>query len=125
MRGIGSLHPTEGISVPSDVVATIIGSSAGAVIPLDYPSPGAATGSSRPHIMVISSQVPVFFRDGTTGAAVPATGATTPGSTGHGGVYIAQTATYQVPGASTGYSVAFPTSGICTIEFFRKGGDST
>lgn len=125
MRGIGSLHPTEGITVPSDVVAIVIGTSAGAVIAQDYPSGGTATGSSRPHIMIISSQVPMFFRDGTTGAAIPATNGTTPGSTAHGGAFISQSAMYQIPAGSTGYSVAFPTSGIATIEFFRKGGDST
>ncbi len=124
MRGIGSLHPTEGIGVPSDVVATVVGTSAGAVIAQDYPT-ATATGSSRPHIMRVSSQVPIFFRDGTTGAAIPATNGTTPGSTAHGGVYIAQDAIYQVPAVSTGYSVAFPSSGFATIEFFRKGGDST
>lgn len=122
MRGIGSLHPTEGIPLVSDVVALVVGTSAGAVITQDYPSPSAATGSSRPHIMLISSQVPLFFRDGTTGAAIPATNGTTPGSTAHVGSYIAQSALYQVPAGSTGYSMAFPTSGFCTIEFFRKGG---
>jgi len=125
MRGIGALHPTEGITVPSDVVAVIAGSSAGAVMTNDYPSATSATGSSRPHIMLISAQVPIFFRDGSTAAAIPATNGTTPGSTAHGGAFISQSAMYQVPGGSTGYSIAFPTTGFVTIEFFRKGGDST
>lgn len=118
MRGIGSLHPTEGITITPEVVAVLVPSSAGVTIAQDYPA-GSASASSRPHIMLLSGQVGFFFQDGTTGASVPATNGTTPGSTLNS-VYIEKTAMYQIPGGSTGYSVAFPTTGFVTVEFFRR-----
>lgn len=123
MRGIGSLHPTEGIPVPADIVALLAISSALGAAAQDYPSQ-SATGSSRPHLMRLSANVGFYFRDGSTSASVPSSTSSTPGSTVNGS-YIDRERWYQVPAGSTGYSVAGLSSGVVTIEFFRKGGDST
>jgi hypothetical protein len=124
MREIGTPHITEGIPFPSDIVGVVIGSSALAVVAMDYPS-AVATGSSRAHIMRITSQVPFYFKDGSTHANIPTTGATSAGSTANSRLVGTSSQSkieewYQIPAGSTGYSMAFPSSGIATVEFFRR-----
>lgn len=121
MRGIGSLHPTEGIILPADCVASVIGTTAGVIVAMDWPS---STGPLRPDIASFAASVPFYLNEGSTKAAIPTTNTTGTTLSSDRNVFVNQEAIYQIPGGSTGFSVAFPSSGILTIEFFKKGGGS-
>lgn len=120
MRPIGSMHPTDGVPVFADTVASVIGSTAGKVVAQDWYS--STTPSSRPHIVTITANVACYFNDGSTKVTAPSTdSAGTTESSGRNLYIPANTPrTYQVLGDSTGYSMQFPTSGIAVLEFFRK-----
>lgn len=121
MRSIAVLHPTESLPAPPDTVQTLLiaGSSGQA---LDWP-----TGSSVGAIVRFSGQstagalinfeVNLF----STKAAAPSSGNSTEGTTGFGHTVIGQGA-FQLPGASTGWSVASLSSGYIKAEIWKKGG---
>lgn len=112
MQGIGSLHPTEGVTVPADTVGSVIGSSVGAVVAQDWPS-GA-------HMVSISGNVGAYFNAYSTAARIPSTNSVGSTAPADRNVWIEKEAIFQRPGGSTGYSFAFPSSGVVTLEFFRK-----
>lgn len=121
MRGISVLHPTDGVPVPPDTTQTLLiaGSSGQA---MDWPS-----GSSAGTILRISAVSTVgvslnFFANlESTKAAAPSSGQSTQGTTGFGHPVMGS-GMFQIPGGSTGYSVAALTSGYVISEFWKKGG---
>ena len=121
MRYIGTLHPTESIPAPPDTVQTILvaGSSGQA---MDWPS-----GSSAGLIARFSAQstvgvvMPFELNLFSTKAAAPSSGTSTEGSTGFGHTVVGQ-GTFQVPGGSTGWSVAALSSGYIKAELWKKSG---
>lgn len=95
---------------PADTIATLIGSTAGTVIAQDYPT--------NAKFMHLSCDARVFVHLSSTGVTIPTT-TTAPSTTvlsfmhntGHEHIYY-------IPTDSTGYSIAFDSSGRATIEFW-------
>ena len=122
LRGTGMLHPTDSIPVPADTITTFLltgGSSAQAA---DFPT-GAAGGIIR--VTPFTTAGAGFLAHlcvGRTLAAVPAAGTTnsTAPSSGLSCNPIPFQMSLQVPGGSTGYSVAAFTSGYVQVEYWRK-----
>ena len=129
MRQISVLHPTDFIPSPADYVQTLLiaGSSGQA---FDWPgSSQTLPNSEDPHIVRFTGQstagVMMVFSANlqSTGCSVPTTangtgGLTTASSLSHA-LVIGQ-GSFQVPGNSTGGSVAALTSGYISIEMWRK-----
>ena len=97
---------------PSDTIATLIGSTAGTVIAQDYPTDAK--------YMHISSDTRLYINQVSTSATIPTT--TTAPSTATATLNYMHNAghehIYYIPTNSTGYSVAFESSGKATIEFW-------
>lgn len=120
MRGIGSLHPTEGIPVPSDAVQTmLIASSSGQA--MDWPA-GAPGGLVRlTGLTTTGAQLNFNVNLESTKAAAPSSGNSSAGSTGFQTPVLGE-AMFQIPGGSTGWSVASLSSGYVMAELWKKGG---
>lgn len=125
MRGLGTLHPTDGSPMMSDTVASVIGTTAGAIVAQDYYASTLPT--SRPTIMIITATVACWFNDNSTKSTSPSTNtAGTTLSSDRNILIPANTPIRrQIAGDSTGYSFAFPSSGIAVLEFFKRSGPSS
>lgn len=117
MRPTGLLHPTDNNQVIPDYVNNIIATAASSAYAQDLAS---SLGSSNPGILQIRTDTMLWLKWGSTGVVIP----TTNRSSGEGQeLYTAGVTTRQVPGASTGYSVAFGatgSSGIASFSFWLK-----
>ena len=118
MRGISVMHPTDGVPVPPDTVATmLIASSSGQA--MDWPSGtqiARLTGQST-----TGADINFVVNLSSTKAAAPSSGVSTEGTTGFGHPVWGQD-TFQIPGGSTGFSVAALSSGYVMVECWKKGG---
>lgn len=115
MITIGALHPTESIPKPPDTLLTfLIASSSGQSA--DYPSTLAQvvrlTGQST-----IGAPMVFNVNFASTKAAAPSSGVSS-GST-MWGIPVMGQGTFQIPGGSTGLSVAGLSSGYITAEFWK------
>ena len=112
MRYYGARSPTELIPVPPDTIGVAIITTAGAVVAQDWPD-GA-------HIVTFGATMSFYANLGTTAANIPSTNSS--GTTASSGLneYVPPGLTYQIPGASTGYSLTSPTSGVITLSFWSK-----
>ena len=121
MRQIGTLHPTDFIPAPADTTQTmLIESSSGQA--MDWPSGSSAGGIVRFSGCSTAGVMLVFQVNlESTKAAAPSTGTSTQGTTGFGETVVGQ-GSFQIPGASTGWSAAGLSSGYITAEFWKKGG---
>lgn len=114
MKTDGTMHPTDQVPVPPDTVATSIGSSAGAVVGFDWPAgAGIATfsGTSGYYLNMYGSTV----------AHIPSTNSS--GNTGSSerNEFVPSSVTRQIPADSTGWSIAFQSSGtVVTISIWKK-----
>ena len=130
MRTYGALNPIDQIESPPDSVQTVaIGPAAAAAI--DWPgSTGLAGSAYGAHLVrfsgVSSGGAALNFMVNvvSTHAAIPSSGSsittgTTAGSTGNN-LPVAGTRTLQIPGWSTGWSAAAPSSGYVLAEVWRK-----
>lgn len=100
----------------SDYKNVLAPQAASTAIAADLP---LTSSSSAPQYVKIMSNVTAFLRWGSTGAAVPA-GNVLDGS---GTVeLVQQNWMYQgaVPAGTTGFSMAFVSSGFCTMSFYKK-----
>lgn len=115
MRPSGILHPTDGIPLPPDTVSTLlIANSSGQAI--DWP---AGVGIARLSGQTTAGGTLNFFANlYSTACAVPSTGSSASSS----GVNhpIMGSASFQVPGNSTGFSVASLSSGYVMVECWKK-----
>lgn len=121
MRQIGSLHPSEGIPLAADTFACAV-LAAGTHQAFDYPSTGCdivrlsgATTAGAAYGFV--------FNNSSTSASWPATSqnATTAGATqANALVPPGEARLFQVPRGSTGFSLIGGSSGIVTIEFWKR-----
>lgn len=128
MRATGVMHPTDGPYVPPDTVTTLLltgGSSAQAQDWLSSGSTALANASTGfIHIIKLTGMTTAGgafafnFQGFSTQAAVPSSGLFF-GSTGIG-VPITQPTYFQIPGGSTGWSVAAWSSGLVIMEQWRK-----
>lgn len=120
---IGTLHPTDNIPSPPDTVQTLLiaGSSGQA---MDWNS-AASAGAGAVHIArftgVSTLGVLLNFNVNlaSTKAAAPSSGLSTQGTTGFNHPVIGQ-GSFQIPVASTGFSVAALSSGYIQVEVWRK-----
>lgn len=117
MRGIGTLHPTDNIPVPPDAVHILLiaGSSGQA---MDW-----QTGSQIARFSGVSTagaSINFMVNLQSTAAAAPSSGSSG-GSTGIGHPVMGQSS-FQIPGSSTGFSVAALSSGYIMVETWKKGG---
>lgn len=130
MRSYGVLHPTDGIPLPPDITQTLLiaGSSGQA---MDWHTGATSTladaAAGLVNIVRLTGQSTVgaalnfVVNLSSTKAAAPSSGTSTEGTTGFGHVVMGS-ATFQVPGGSTGYSVAALSSGYIVAEMWKKGG---
>lgn len=128
MRPTGLQHPTGTIPVSPDFVNTLIITTAGAAVAFDWPQRDTIAGSSassvasgtagssanNPGIVMFGGNVSFFFDPKTAGAVVPTTN-----NFAGTGVELNPTAR-QVPGDSTGGSVAGISSGYVTMAYYKK-----
>jgi len=129
MRTYGALNPIDQIPVPPDTVTTFLmtgGSSAQAGSWLSSGSTvtanAAVAGVGIVRLTGMSSAGGAFFFSAnlfSTAAAVPASG-TTISASGVNHPIATGPLTFQVPGASTGFSFAAFTSGYVIMEQWRK-----
>jgi hypothetical protein len=115
MRPIGTLHPTEGVPLPPDTVYTLLiaGSSGQAV---DWPTNTQIVRLSG----VTTSGAALNFVANlfSTAAAAPSSGLSTSSTAANHPVSGALM--FQVPGGSTGFSVAALSSGYVFAECWRR-----
>lgn len=127
MRAIGLMHPTDESVTPPDTVSSIL-LAAATPQAMDIPSgakmviiTGLSTGNSTGGL---AQMIPLYVNLFSTAAAVPSSGTTSAtntsaGSTGLSFPVIGQRR-LQVPGGSTGFSVAAPSSGWAHFEWYGK-----
>lgn len=113
MRKDGTLNPTDQVPIRPDTIGTIIGTTAGVSVAFDWPS---GVG-----LVTFAGNVPFIVNFASANAAVPTTNSS--GTTLSSGLneFVPTAVTRQIStGDSTGYSVAFPTSGFVTASFWQK-----
>lgn len=118
MRAYGALSPTDQIPLPPDTIQTLlIAASSGQA--LDWP-----TDSQLARLSGVSTAGAVmnFWASlNSTRAAAPSSGLSTGSTAGDlPSAAIQGSRVFQIPGGSTGYSVAALSSGYVTIETWRK-----
>lgn len=126
MRSVGTLHPTDNIPVPPDTQQTLLiaGSSGQAY---DWPTGSTAGGRIVRFTGLTTAGAQLNFNLNlfTTMAAAPSTVGssvgTTQGTTGFGHAVLGRDS-FQIPGDSTGWSVAALSSGYIMAEFWKIGG---
>lgn len=114
MKTDGTMHPTDQVPVPPDTIGVAIGSSVGATTGWDWPA-GAE--------MVTFAGSSGFYLNmyGNAAAHIPTTASS--GNTGSSerNEFIPSSVTRQIPGDSTGWSVAFQSSGtVVTVSLWGK-----
>jgi hypothetical protein len=127
MRNLGTLHPTDGTPLPPDTVKTFLMTGGSSAQASDWEtSTGAVANAAAAAVHVIritpaTTAGGQFFANVNLysgAAAVPASG-TSVSSAGVSHPVMAPTM-FQVPGNSTGYSIAAYTSGTVQVEMWRK-----
>lgn len=133
MRAYGALNPIDQVPMPPDTVATFLMTGGSSAQASDWFSSGstalANAGPSGPQIVrftgitSVGSSLFNFMVNmfSTLAVAVPASG-TTVGMGASSGVShpVMGQAMFQVPGGSTGYSIAALTSGMVYVEMWKK-----
>jgi hypothetical protein len=118
MRSISMLHPNDGIPVPPDTVCTLLiaGSSGQA---MDWPSGSniiRATG-----VTTVGAALNFMVNLFSTQCAAPASGSSAATAASSGVNHpVNGSGMFQVPGASTGFSVAALSSGYIMIECWKR-----
>lgn len=121
MKTYGALNPIDRISQPADTLFTLLiaGSSGQAA---DYPvGVSSAGGPQLVRFTGVSTAGALlnFFVDlQSTKAVAPSSGQSTQGSSMF--IPVQGNREFQIPGGSTGYSVAALSSGYVIAEFWRK-----
>jgi hypothetical protein len=113
MRPIGTLHPTEGVPLPPDTVYTLLiaGSSGQAV---DWPTNTQIVRLSG--VTTAGAALNFVANLFSTAAAAPSSGLST-GTPSHP---VNGTLMFQIPGGSTGFSVAALSSGYVFAECWHR-----
>lgn len=132
MRYFGNRTVVPIIPEPPDTVATLLiaGSSGQA---MDWPSTAGTSASAATaaaagvHLVRLSGlstggvQLNFHVNLASTKAAAPSSGYSTEGTTGFNHPVLGQSS-FQIPGGSTGFSVAALSSGYIQVEMWKKGG---
>lgn len=126
-RSSGKLHPTDATPVPASTVITVLltGGSSAQSVPW-YNDSGVAAATAAAAGVGLVRVTPVSTAGGSffcmidlvsTGAAVPTSGVTIDTTSS---APVTTPREFQVPGGSTGFSVAALTSGHAIIECWKK-----
>lgn len=129
MRAISSLHPTEGVPVPPDTTITLLLTGGSSAQASDWFSTGSTAGaaSARAAGVGLIRVTPLTTAGGafivtvnmySSGAVAMSSGVRV--SSTSVGVACAAPTWLQVPGGSTGFSVAAITSGYVQIDCWAK-----
>jgi hypothetical protein len=121
MRTIGTMHPTDAadVPIPSDVQAKFALAAATAQA-ADWPS---GVGIARvTGVTTLGGPLAFYFNDGSTKASSVADAAFTSGTSQSSGLssYVVGSREFQIPGTSTGFSLAAASSGVVSVECWRK-----
>lgn len=117
MRTIGLLHPSQDFPLPPDTVQTLlIAASSGQA--LDWPTTQVDFVRFTA-VTTAGAQLNCFVNLTSTKAAAPTSGPSTEGASGFV-IGVLGTAQFQVPGASTGWSVAALSSGYVTAQVWSR-----
>ena len=121
LRPSGLMHPTDNIPVPADTIDTILLTGGSSAQKADYPT-GAAGGLMRVTPMTTAGAAFLVFLNASSSlASVPSSGSTNSSAASSGiSTPVPFQMSFQVPGNSTGYSVAAFTSCYCQIEYWKK-----
>lgn len=128
MRSFGTMHPTADAPIPADLTQTLLiaGSSgqamdwySGSTSALTAASSGAVHMARFSGVSTAGAALNFVVNLSSTKAAAPSSGVSTDGTTGFG-TPVMGSAVFQIPGGSTGYSVAALSSGYVTAELWRK-----
>lgn len=119
-RAVGALQPTDNIPVPPDVLSHFLMTGGSSAQSADYPT-GAQIMRITPYTTAGGSFF-CFLCPGSTSATVASSGTTqsSAASSGVSSIPIPFQLSMQIPGGSTGYSVAAYTSGVVSVEFWKK-----
>ena len=118
MIAIGTLHPTNNVPMPADTVFTmLVAGSIGQA--MDWPANADIVRFTGLSTLGADLNFQVDLRS--TKAAAPSSGGATIGSTLFYGYTVMEQGMFQVPGASTGFSVAALSSGYISAEIWRRG----
>lgn len=129
MRPIGTMHPTDGPPIPADTVITLFMTGGSSIQASDwFTSTGAVANAAAAGVGIIrltgmssgTGAFPFMVNLMSTGAVVPNSGTSV--NSGSSGVShpVLTDRTFQVPGGSTGWSVAAFTSGYVVMEMWHK-----
>ena len=117
MRKIGVLHPTDQIPIPADTVAVFLttASSGQGADWVQSPQIARFTGQS-------TAGAPVVFQVSldSTRATGSVSSYSASGTSGIGGYMVAGQGAFQIPGGSTGYSVACVVPAYIQVETWAK-----
>lgn len=121
MKPPGVLHPTDGISIPtpSDTQAkfALVAATAQAA---DWP---AGTKTARvTGVTTLGAAFAFYFNDGSTKASSAADSSFSSGTsqTSNLNSYVFGSREFQIPGTSTGFSLAAASCGIVSVECWGK-----
>lgn len=121
MRTSGVLHPTDAndIPVPSDSQAKF---ALAAATPQAADWPAGARIARLTGVTTLGAAYAFYFNDGSTKASSAADSSFTSGTSQSSGLnsYIVGSRDYQIPGTSTGFSLAAASSGIVSVEIWGK-----
>ena len=112
MKPLGILHPTEWGPIVAASIQNFVTTAASSAYAADWGA--ASAGSSNPRYVDIHSEVICYFDPATTGVQIPSSNMTS-GSSGFSMVLPNQPFRRMIPGGSTGYSIATPSSGRVTV----------
>jgi len=98
----------------SDYRCSAIGTTAGAIVSGDL-----TTGSSAPQLIKVQANVTAWLNLTSTGAAVPTTNAVA-GQAVNEQIQANWMFQSQIPAGSTGWSIAFLSSGYASLMFLKK-----
>lgn len=121
MRSYATHRPTADAPAPPDTVNTLLieGSSGQA---MDWPANSSIGGIVRfSGVSTAGATLNFMVNLFSTHAAAPSSAASTQGTTGFG-FSVMGDRTFQLPGESTGFSVAALSSGYVMVEVWKKGG---
>jgi len=121
MRTAGVLHPTDAnnIPIPSDVQAKF---PLAANTPLAADWPAGSDIARVTGVTTLGGPLAFYFNDGSTKASSAADSSFTSGTSQSSGLssYVVGSRDFQIPGTSTGFSLAAASSGVVSVEVWGK-----
>ena len=130
MRAFGTQHPTDVGPFPPDQVTTFVMTGGSSAQASDWLSSGSTAVANAAagfvHVVRITplstsgAQMGVYVNLFTTAAAVPGSGTSVSSASGGVNHPVFGPTIFQVPGGSTGFSVAAPSSGLVHIEQWER-----